>query len=214
MKSVWIILIAMGSLISTVEAQNWNEWFSQKNTQKKYLIQQIVALQVYLKYLKEGYDIAKKGLKKIEHIKDANSHDHQKYFESLRLVNPSVRNSSKVSVIIAYQTQIINQFRKLDNECEKEPNLSKEEIRYIKDVHENLLKQCEVAIDDLNTILIDRASQMEDDDRIERIDGVYEDMKNKYAFTRSFCNSTRMLIVQRTNERLEIETSRSLTPEL
>ena len=39
-------------------SQKWDEWFKQKKTQKKYLIQQIAALKVYLGYLKEGYDIA------------------------------------------------------------------------------------------------------------------------------------------------------------
>ena len=43
-------------------AQTWAEWFQQKQTQKKYLIEQIAALQVYLGYAKKGYDIASKGI--------------------------------------------------------------------------------------------------------------------------------------------------------
>lgn len=44
------------------EAQTFDEWFRQKKTQKKYLVQQIAALKVYLGYLKEGYEIAQKGM--------------------------------------------------------------------------------------------------------------------------------------------------------
>ena len=43
-------------------AQTLAEWVSQKVTQKKYLLQQIAALQVYSGYLSKGYSIAKDGL--------------------------------------------------------------------------------------------------------------------------------------------------------
>ena len=46
----------------TVEAQTFSEWFRQKKTQKKYLLQQIAALQVYIGYAQKGYRIAKEGL--------------------------------------------------------------------------------------------------------------------------------------------------------
>ena len=49
-------------------AQTWAEWFRQKATQKKYLLQQIAALHVYSGYLSKGYSIAKDGLNTIKSI--------------------------------------------------------------------------------------------------------------------------------------------------
>ena len=51
-----LILFVLAGGLS--QAQTFNEWFRQKATQKKYLIQQIAALQVYLDYVQKGYAIA------------------------------------------------------------------------------------------------------------------------------------------------------------
>ena len=48
------------AIISTgTRAQTFAEWFRQSATQKKYLLQQIAALQVYIGYVQKGYSIAK-----------------------------------------------------------------------------------------------------------------------------------------------------------
>ena len=60
-KQFLIILFAVVS--TSVKAQTFAEWFQQGATQKKYLLQQIAALQVYIGYVQKGYSIAKKGLK-------------------------------------------------------------------------------------------------------------------------------------------------------
>ena len=191
-----------------VEAQTFQEWFRQKSTQRKYLIQQIAALKVYLGYLKDGYDIAKKGLNIVGDIKDRNFQDHSTYFESLKLVNTSVRNSAKVSLIIAYQNQIVNEFRKLRRNSDNQ--LTPDEIKYIEDVYENLMLECESSLAVLTKIISDRTLEMKDDERLAAIDAVYEDMKDKYAFTKSFTNSTYMLTIQRAKEEFEIEDARKL----
>jgi hypothetical protein len=210
MKKILLVLIATGASFNFCEAQTWNEWFRQKKTQKQYLIQQIAALKVYLKYLKEGYDIAQKGLNLVGDIKDGNFNDHSTYFESLRLVNSSIRSSPKISLIIAYQVRIVNDFRALQKDCRGNRDLTEEEMQYIEKVYEKLLTECETSISDLNVMITDNASQLKDDERIERIDLIYEDMTDKHSFARAFCNSTRMLMAQRSRELHEIEGSRKL----
>lgn len=54
------------------KVQTFHEWFRQKKTQKKYLIQQIAALKVYLGYVQKGYSIAQKGLTTVSNIKKGN----------------------------------------------------------------------------------------------------------------------------------------------
>ena len=186
-----------------VEAQTFQEWFRQKSTQRKYLIQQIAALKVYLGYLKDGYDIAKKGLNIVGDIKDRNFKDHSDYFESLKLVNTSVRNSAKASLIVAYQNQILSEFRKLRRNSGNQ--LTPDEIRYFEDVYDNLMNECESSLTVLTQVISDRTLEMKDDERLATIDAVYEDMKGKYAFTKSFMNSTSLLIMQRSKEKFEIE---------
>ncbi len=200
MRKIFVIGLGFWLCSLSADAQTWNEWFRQKKTQRKYLIQQIAALKVYLNYLKEGYNVAKKGLGMIGDIKDENFRDHSAYFQSLALVNPSIMGSDKISLIIMYQDQMIREFSMLEKDCIGDPNLTIDEVRYIQSVHANLLRQCEDSIDGLNTIITDNTSQLKDDERMERIDDLYDDVKDKYAFTRSFSNSTHLLMAQRARE--------------
>jgi len=78
-----IIAIAMLlSITKSMSAQTFAEWFRQKSTQKKYLIQQIAALQVYIGYVSKGYSIAKKGLNTIQDIKHGDFDLHKNYFNN------------------------------------------------------------------------------------------------------------------------------------
>ena len=40
----------------------------------------------------------------------------------------------------------------------------------------------------LIAVTTDGNSEMTDDERIKRVDGIYDDMEDKYAFTQSFCD--------------------------
>ena len=212
MKKLLAITFGLCLSMSCVQAQTWNEWFRQKKTQKKYLIQQIAALKVYLKYLKEGYDVAKKGLGMIGDIKDGNFNDHSTYFASLSLVNPSIKQSEKIALIANMQQQIMSEFNKLDNECRENEYLTDDELEYVRDVYSNMLMKCEESISELNTIITDHSSQLKDDERIERIDLIYEDMSDKRDFARSFSNSTRIIMAQRLREKSEVVTQEKLNP--
>jgi hypothetical protein len=212
MKKLMAITFGLCLWMSCVQAQTWNEWFRQKKTQKKYLIQQIAALKVYLKYLKEGYDVAKKGLGMIGDIKDGNFNDHSTYFASLSLVNPSIKQSGKIALIAHMQQQIMSEFNKLDKECRENEYLTDDELEYVRDVYSNMLVKCEESISELNTIITDHSSQLKDDERIERIDLIYEDMSDKRDFARSFSNSTRIIMAQRLREKSEVVTQEKLNP--
>src|SRR5690606_37042983 len=112
---------------SSAHAQTWDEWFQQKKTQKKYLIKQVAALQIYLGYVKKGYEIARQGLNLIGDIKDGDFSLHKDYFESLKAVNPAIRNSAKVAEIILLQKLIMRDFGKLYEDCKQDENFTSDE---------------------------------------------------------------------------------------
>lgn len=209
MKYLIMFCILLLSQFS-VRGQNWDEWFKQKKTQRKYLLRQIAGLKVYLGYLKEGYDIAQKGLTTIENIKEGNFNLHRDFFGSLKQVNPAIRNSAKVADIIALQIKIVREFKRLYATCQDDGNFTLQEIGYIGTVYSNMLKECDKSISELLMVITANETEMKDDERLGRIDDIYEDMKDKYAFTRSFGNTTLMLAMQRGKERSEIEFSRNV----
>lgn len=188
-------------------SQTWKEWFNQKKTQKEYLVKQIAALKMYANYLKEGYDIAEKGLKIVGEIKGRNFSDHEDHLGSLRIVKDDLGNASSINLILGRQVTIMNEFRALRNVCRNNEDLTEEEIRYVDLVYSNLLTECDRVMVALQTVVTDDSYQMTDDERIERIDGIYHDMNGKYAFSRTFCSSTKSLIMQRGVEKREIESA-------
>ncbi len=202
-KIVLTLLVAI--CFHTADGQTWDEWFRQKKTQKKYLIQQIAALQMYLKYLKEGYDIAKKGLNVIGDIKQGKFDLDNDYLESLRTVNSSISGSAKVPSVIAYHKSLLRQLDKLNDESKGSSLLTHDERAYISSVYSNMVTESERTLEGLQRILSDHELEMKDDERIKQLDKLYLDTKDMYTFSRSFCNSTRILISQRAVEASEIQ---------
>lgn len=185
-------------------AQTFDEWFRQKKTQKKYLLQQIAALKVYLDYLKKGYKIVDKGLTIVGDIKQGKFDLDIEYLESLKNVNSAVSGSAKVAAIIAYQRKIMVEFRRLKDSTNESDFLSDDEKHYVQEVYANMLRESELSLDELDRVLSGSEFEMKDDERVKRIDGIYVDMKDKFEFTKSFSNSTGLLIAQRAKDAQEI----------
>ena len=195
------LVIGMGS----ATAQTFDEWFRQKKTQKKYLIQQIAALRVFMGNLKKGYDIAHKGLNTISNIKDGNFNLHRDFFGSLKNVKPAISNSVKVADIIAFQIYVIRDMKRVYNFCERNENFTPEEIRYIAKVHTNLLFLCDANLSELLMIIRSNETEMTDDERLMRIDKIYDDMQDKHAFVQAFGNDTQSLSQERGKESRQVE---------
>ena len=125
-----------------LSAQTWSEWFRQKKTQKKYLLQQIAALQVYADYASKGYGIARDGLGIIGNIRKGDFSMHSNYFSSLIKVNPQVRGSIRRSqalslcswVLSSQAKHALSQFNRTTN------NLPPAEVAYLRNVFKNLLE--------------------------------------------------------------------------
>jgi hypothetical protein len=204
MKTLTIIFLLALSL-SRSNAQTFDEWFNQKKTQKKYLIEQIVALQVYLDYLKKGYTIAHNGLTAIENIKNGNFNLDRDFFKSLKNVKPAISNSVKVVDIIAFQYSIIRDMKNVYQFCQNNKHFTPEEVRYVARIHTSMLILCDASLSELHTIIQSDKAQMTDEERLQRIDKIHDDMKDKQAFVRAFGNDTRLLALEREKEGIEIQ---------
>jgi hypothetical protein len=205
-----ILIFAFVFCVNVLSAQTFNEWFRQKKTQKQYLLQQIAALKVYLDYLKKGYKIVDKGLTVVGDIKQGKFDFDIEYLESLGNVNFAVSGSAKVASIIAYQKRIMIEFRGLKNLTNDSEYLTNEERQYVESVYSNMLRESEMSLDELDRVLSNSDFDMNDDERVKRVDALYADMKDKYEFTKSFSNSTQVLIAQRGKEDHEVQVQEDL----
>lgn len=209
MKQVFIIAILL-VVFYAGHAQSWDEFFNQKKTQKKYLVQQIAALQVYAGYLQKGYTIARDGISRVQSIGKGDFSLHNNFFASPGIVNPRIKHYAKVAEIIVMQVSIAKQASSTMKQCRNGKQLTGAEINYLQSVFNRLLNDCIQSLDELNTVISNGNTQMKDDERIKRIDALYTDMQDKQVFVQSFNRSANGLTVQRINEARDIVISKKL----
>ena len=122
-----VMTVAASALATTVKAQTFAEWFRQKSTQKKYLLQQIAALQVYAAYYRAGNNIAHNGLGSITGSLKSENGLHTTYYSNLNHVSPLVKNNKQVNDVLQWQEGILTRMKTLD----KTANLNNGEKKYV-----------------------------------------------------------------------------------
>lgn len=203
----FLIIIVVIAIPALSFSQTTAEWLQQKKTQRKYLIQQIVAFQTYLGYLKQGYDIAQKGISTVQHIKNGEWNLHRDYFGSLKTVNPSIIKLRKVAELSAMLVKTVKQTKSLISYTQITNDFNTDELKYVERTGEKIISECLETINELMTVITSGEVEMKDDERIRRIEKIYAQTQEQYVFQQSFGNSVTMLSKQRLRERLEIEAS-------
>lgn len=205
----FIILIGLMG-IGSLQAQNFSEWFRQKKTQKKYLLQQIAALQVYLEFARKGYSITKQGLNLVEGFKHGEFNLHSDHFVSLSQINPNIKEYARIAEIMALQYQITRDYHQSLEKLGKSGAFNKEELDYISGIFVTTLDFATDTLEELINLCTPEVLVMTDDARLERIDMLYDRLREHYNFFREFRQeSTRMAIV-RLQEKERIQHTRLL----
>ena len=140
MRIVWLFALLFLSRVALT--QNLSEWANQKQTRKKYLLEQIAALKVYLDYGRKGYSIVSGGLRTISDIKKGDFKLHNSFFNSLRDVNPQVQKWERVSDIISLQIQIVKQSKIARGYVRQSGELTEDELTYCIKVLDALVNEC------------------------------------------------------------------------
>lgn len=195
-KRVLLLVFCAFGICANLHAQTWSEWFSQKKTQRKYLLEQLAALKAYAGYLKKGYEIGRSGL---SFIKDASQGEldlHVSFFSSLKKVNPVISNYVKVAGIIRMQLNI----SKALGAIAKMQGIDESHQRYISMVINQVRTESKTDLDELLLLITSGRLELTDDERLVRIDRLYQEMEQKVNFTLSFADGARLLLAQRRSE--------------
>jgi hypothetical protein len=205
-----IITIACILVASNGHAQTYDEWFRQKKTQIQYLLDQIAANEIYIGYAEKGYKIAQDGLTAIGDIKTGEFNLHLDFFNSLKSINPAIKNYVRIADIMQRQLQIISIYKNSYKSIRASGQFTPKEINYFYSVFTKLLGETTAGMDELLQLITANQYAMKDDERMKRIDDLYTDMESKYGFAKSFSNEAQLLSLQRINEKSEAEISQSL----
>ncbi|MBF4485808.1 hypothetical protein IRZ78_13345 [Flavobacterium sp. CSZ] len=178
--------------------------------QRKELLLQIAALQVYIDYAKKGYSVVSKGLNFIGDAKRGEVNLHGDYFTSLLKINPKVKNYYKTAEILSMQFKIMKICKRTYSDLKGSDLFHGNELDYIERSFERLLENCNDTLDQLLFITTDSKLQLQDDQRIERIDALHKMMVEDYNFCLSFSNEAKLLSLSKSREKGDAQNAGSI----
>lgn len=194
-------MMALGFMPGLARAQTFAEWFKQSSTQKKYLLQQIAALQVYSTYLRKGYAVAKGGLGSISGSLLSENGLHGNYYNSLKNVNPAIATNSWVKEIVRWQNDILL----LTGSWKKIDGFNAGEMHYLDAVRTALLTDCTQVINTLQEVVSDGKLEMSDADRLKLIAKLHGQMREDYVFAKGFTAQVKIYGAQRGQEKNNVQ---------
>lgn len=208
-SAIWLFLLTCVLSLHT-QAQSLGGFFSQQSQKEKLMVQQIVGIELYLHALNSGYKIAETGLNTAHELKNGTYNFHTAYFNSLEQVSPVIRNNPKGKLIADLYQQLNRQFDQELSWQQKAQQLSAPEMSNLSKVAANLKKLSDADMDELTTVLIPGKLQLTDQQRLDRLDKLYAQIKDKAAFTASFTGKCRQLAQTRERAKADREQLRKL----
>ena len=202
---VWIWVWALSS--ASCKAQTYNEIFRQKKTQEKYLLKQIAYLKLYADQAWKGYELVSGGLETINDFTSGEFKLHEAFLSALSKVNGLVRKDYRVEEIAKSYIVMRSSFGALLKSAALSPDPN---LDYYRAVRETVMAGCNADLDELLDIVLSGELEMNDAERLSRLEKIHGAMAEKAGFTRWFCAQVKALQQNRRQESLDIKNLRRL----
>ncbi|HEX5152866.1 MAG TPA: TerB family tellurite resistance protein [Parafilimonas sp.] len=168
--------------------------------------EKLVQLKDIYEDLVTGYDILSDGYNAVRDISKGNFDLHDIFLDGLMKVSPVVQQYSKVAGIIDYELKIVSEYSVAFERFKADNNFSPDEIIYIAKVYDKLLDESIKGVSDLTNVITDGILRASDDERLSRIDALFNDMQDRLTFLRHFNNNTSVLSLQRARSKNDLNT--------
>lgn len=205
-----ILIFYLASMSLPTHAQTFEEWWKQKDTQKKYLAEQIVALKAYGAVLKEGYEVASKGLGLLHTIQNGDYAQHETYFSSFSAVNPQVKKHPQAKSTIALYSKTRQLTLQIPTKLLVENTFTASEEKIIRYVFQSIAKDCDNILIELEPLLENNELRMGDSERAIQLKKKYDSMLEAYGYTVRFYQNCQNLSLSRKKESRSIEHQKGL----
>lgn len=156
--------------------------------------------------MKKGYQIVSTGYNAVKNISQGNFSLHEVFIDGLMLVSPEVRKYHKVAGIIAYQKDIVSEYKTAFNRFRSSGTFSEQEIVYLGKVYGGLFEQSLNNLDALMNVVTSSKLRMSDGERLRAIDQIFADTMDKLSFLRDFNRQASLLHLQRQKEKNDTQT--------
>ncbi|WP_431217147.1 hypothetical protein ACQ86N_22955 [Puia sp. P3] len=161
------------------------------------MLAQIAKLQLFISHIEKGYQLVRQGLTTIGDIKQGDLNIHQLFFTSLQVVSPEIRNYVKIADILTMQASMLSAYHAGYEEAKAANLFSAADINYINSLFQGILGKNNDDILELTGILTDGDWQMNDAQRLSRIDHLYESVTAQYQSLLRFNDHLHLLALQK-----------------
>jgi hypothetical protein len=173
-------------------------------------VEKLAQLKSILQKMYDGYTIISQGYQTIKNISEGNFNIHDIFLDGLLMVSPVVQKYKRVADIIQYQIRIVKEYQQAFQHFKEDKNFTTAEIDYMSRVYKNLFNQSVDNLDDLLMVVTARKLRMSDDERIKAIDNIFASIEEQLSFLRYFNSNAYVISLQRSNERREVDISRTI----
>jgi hypothetical protein len=196
MSKTMLLALWLALLQTACHGQRFKEWFRQNRTQKQYLLEQIAQLKIYLELTQKGYQIAKQGLATIHQLKNREFNLHKNRLDSLLTVNSSITSLARLQHISDLHGSINQICEKLPAELAQCSGLAEVQKRQVDTALEKLYQDCQVLVGGFLSVIRSGQLSMTDDERIQRIQELYQQFESNYLFAESLRRQVGLLCRQ------------------
>ncbi|RZM22279.1 MAG: TerB family tellurite resistance protein [Pedobacter sp.] len=177
---------------------------SQEAKQLLLNVEKLSQLKNILKDMKTGYQILSKGYNSVRDIAKGNFSLHEVFLDGLLVVSPEVKKYVRIADILSDQKAILSEYQSAFARFQSSDLFSEGELAYLASVYENLFKKSLENLEDLAMVITSSKLRMSDDERLQAIDRIFLDTRDKLVFVRDFNAGASLLMAQKQKEKREI----------
>lgn len=183
---------------------------SQEVKQLMLNVEKLSQLKNILQDMKRGYSIVSDGYRKVKNIAEGNFSLHEVFLDGLMVVSPEVKKYRRVADIISAQKAIVSEYRKSFKRLASADVLGSGELEYISRVYAGLFQGSMDNLDELAMVITSSKLRMDDQQRLEAIDRVFQEVSGKLEFLRAFNRDASVLLAFRKREAAGVKSVQDL----
>jgi DNA repair ATPase RecN len=168
-------------------------------------IEKLLQFRQILSDMKQGYEVLTQAYQMVTDISQGNFSLHQLFLDGLLEASPAVKKYERIAQLIDMQAQIVREYKAAFKRFQSSNLFEVHELQYIERVYAQLFTASLQHVSDLTTILTAGKLRMSDEERLNAIDGLYNDISDELLFLRRFNNSTTVLLLQREKEEDDVK---------
>lgn len=130
---------------------------------------------------------------------------YRDYFDELRKVKSALTYYHRVKDIIEDQAAMVNEYKAAWALFRQDRNFSADELQYMADIYSGMMNEAAKGIDQLLLVVSSLTTQMTDAKRLEIINASAISVEQNYLDLKDFNNQNKLLSVQRSAARGDIE---------